>query len=117
MDMDLVFNLMMIGQEFWIDKDNFHGTGKLIRKNVYGIKYNCEFDIGDGKKITAMCTEIVAISDEELSAYKIAQKELGISTLTTQNRDCLDFHDLSVWSIKEALMMAYRRGYDACSEL
>ena len=40
----------------------------------------------------------------------IAQKKLGIATLETQNSDRLDFHELSVASIKDALETAFRAG-------
>lgn len=33
---------------------------------------------------------------------KIAQKILNIKTLKTQNSDTLDFHNISVWDLKEA---------------
>jgi len=41
---------------------------------------------------------------------EIAKKELGLLTLDTRNSDALDFHDLSVWSIKAALEKAYEAG-------
>jgi len=41
---------------------------------------------------------------------KIAQKVLNIKTLKTQNSDELDFHDISVWELKEALEEAYKMG-------
>ena len=40
----------------------------------------------------------------------IAQKNLGIVTLETQNSDSLDFHDVAVWQIKEALKDAFVAG-------
>ena len=40
----------------------------------------------------------------------IALKYLDIVTLETQNSDRLDFHELSVWEIKEALKAAYNAG-------
>ena len=40
----------------------------------------------------------------------IAQKKLGIATLETQNSDRLDFHELSVASIKDALETAFKAG-------
>lgn len=40
---------------------------------------------------------------------KIAQQELGI-TLETQHSDDLDFHDISVWKLRDALKMAYAAG-------
>jgi len=43
----------------------------------------------------------------------IAQKHLDIETLDTRKSDSLDFHDLAVWSIKEALEAAYRAGQES----
>jgi hypothetical protein len=43
-------------------------------------------------------------------AERIAKKFLGIETLTTQNNDGSDFHEISVWSLKEALIAAYKQG-------
>ena len=40
----------------------------------------------------------------------IAKKVLKIGSLVTQNSDDLDFHDVSVWAIKEALIKAYHLG-------
>jgi hypothetical protein len=40
----------------------------------------------------------------------IAAKELNIETLETRGRDSLDFHDVSVWGIAEALCQAYKAG-------
>lgn len=40
----------------------------------------------------------------------IARTELGIDTLATRNSDRLDFHDVAVWSIREALSTAYDAG-------
>lgn len=41
---------------------------------------------------------------------RIAREALGLETLVARNMDSLDFHDLSVWSIKEALERAYEAG-------
>jgi hypothetical protein len=40
----------------------------------------------------------------------IAAKELNIPTLETRGRDRLDFHEVSVWSVAEALCTAYKVG-------
>lgn len=40
----------------------------------------------------------------------IAKKHLNIATLKTRNSDSLDFHDVAVWPIKEALREAYEAG-------
>lgn len=41
---------------------------------------------------------------------QIAAEHLGIETLETRHRDGLDFHDLPVWAIAEALQAAYEAG-------
>ena len=43
---------------------------------------------------------------------QIALKCLGIITLKTRNCDGLDFHDVAVWKLAEALEAAYKAGYD-----
>jgi hypothetical protein len=40
----------------------------------------------------------------------IAEKNLGIETLETRKMDDLDFHEVSVWSLKEALRDAFLAG-------
>lgn len=40
----------------------------------------------------------------------IANRILKISTLETQKSDHLDFHDVAVWRLKEALLAAYNLG-------
>jgi hypothetical protein len=40
----------------------------------------------------------------------IAKKYLYIDTLETRNSDSLDFHDVSVWAVKEALQAAFNAG-------
>ena len=44
---------------------------------------------------------------------EIANDCLGIETLRTQSNDSLDFHEVSVWSLKAALEAAYRLGRDS----
>ena len=41
---------------------------------------------------------------------RIAQEELLIETLETRFSDRLDFHDLAVWQLREALKAAYEAG-------
>lgn len=41
---------------------------------------------------------------------KIASNILRLDTLETRHSDTLDFHDLAVWSIREALIAAYNAG-------
>jgi len=41
---------------------------------------------------------------------QIAANHLHISTLETRKSDSLDFYDLGVWSIRDALEAAYQAG-------
>ena len=43
----------------------------------------------------------------------VAQKKLGIATLRSRGSDRLDFYDLNVNCIREALELAYKKGMDA----
>ena len=43
----------------------------------------------------------------------IARRHLRIDTLETRKSDSLDFHDISVWSVRTALFVAYDAGYKA----
>lgn len=52
--------------------------------------------------------------DELLAA--VAKKHLDIDTLETRNSDRLDFHDVAVWSVRDALLAAYRAGLAAAKE-
>jgi len=42
---------------------------------------------------------------------EIAQRQLGLATLETRNRDSLDFHEHAVWSIEAALTDAFIAGW------
>lgn len=44
---------------------------------------------------------------------KIAKKILYIETLEERKSDDLDFHEVSVWGLEEALIEAYKEGYKA----
>ena len=44
---------------------------------------------------------------------EIAKKHLDLETLETRNSDSLDFHDVAVWSLKDALQEAYEAGLNA----
>lgn len=46
----------------------------------------------------------------EALAAQIARDDLGIETLEVRKRDHLDFHEVSVTSLKEALVAAYLMG-------
>lgn len=41
---------------------------------------------------------------------QIARNQLGVETLETRNSDSLDFHDVGVASLRDALMIAYLAG-------
>jgi hypothetical protein len=41
---------------------------------------------------------------------QIAKQHLGIETLVARNSDNLDFHDVAVWSLQDALRAAYEAG-------
>jgi hypothetical protein len=44
---------------------------------------------------------------------RIAREQLGIDTLEPRHSDGLDFHDLSVWQLRDALEAAYEAGREA----
>jgi hypothetical protein len=46
----------------------------------------------------------------ETLVEEIAKKHLGIETLEERKSDSLDFHELSVWQIRAALLEAYEAG-------
>ncbi len=56
------------------------------------------------------------ISEMKLNRYvmikfnNIAKSKLNINTLLTQHSDDLDFHNISVWQMREALLEAYKLG-------
>ena len=42
----------------------------------------------------------------------IAQNKLGIETLETRRSDSLDFHDVAVWCVRDALEAAFNAGVE-----
>jgi hypothetical protein len=42
----------------------------------------------------------------------IAQKHLFIETLETRHSDRLDFHDVAVWCVRDALEAAFKAGVE-----
>lgn len=44
---------------------------------------------------------------------RIAREALGLETLEARKMDSLDFHELAVWTIKDALERAYEAGRKA----
>ncbi|CAM4541726.1 DUF6900 domain-containing protein [Myxococcus xanthus] len=51
----------------------------------------------------------------EATLERIASEALNIETLKTRNSDSLDFHDVAVWRLREALEAAYQAGLSAAS--
>jgi hypothetical protein len=51
-----------------------------------------------------------AAKDLDQQLQQIALDHLFIETLETRNSDRLDFHEVSVWGVKSALMAAYEAG-------
>lgn len=51
--------------------------------------------------------------DVEKTIESIAQKCLSIETLETRNSDSLDFHDVSAWQLRNALLCAFEAGRQA----
>ena len=49
--------------------------------------------------------------DQQLQT--IATDHLFIETLETQHSDRLDFHDVSVWTVKAALQAAFEAGHQS----
>lgn len=51
----------------------------------------------------------------ERAVAEIARRVLRLETLDTRNSDALDFHELAVWSICDALLAAYHAGVSAAT--
>ena len=49
----------------------------------------------------------------EQQLQQIALDHLFIETLETRHSDRMDFHEVSVWGVKSALMAAYEAGRQA----
>ncbi len=47
---------------------------------------------------------------------QIALDHLFIETLETRHSDRMDFHEVSVWGVKSALMAAYEAGQQAAKQ-
>ncbi|MFX3544396.1 DUF6900 domain-containing protein [Ralstonia mannitolilytica] len=48
---------------------------------------------------------------------QIAQRHLRIETLQTRHSDSLDFHDVGVWCLRDALEAAFNAGLQAAEEV
>ena len=46
----------------------------------------------------------------------IAREVLHVETFEARKMDGLDFHDLAVWSVREALERAYAAGFEAATK-
>ena len=57
-----------------------------------------------------------AEKDIDRQLQQIALDHLFIDTLETRNSDRLDFHEVSVWAVKSALMAAYEAGRQAARQ-
>ncbi len=57
-----------------------------------------------------------AEKDIDRQLQEIALDHLFIDTLETRNSDRLDFHEVSVWAVKSALMAAYQAGRQAARQ-
>jgi hypothetical protein len=60
-----------------------------------------------------MKTKPTANTKVQPYAAKIAREILNLETLETRRMDSLDFHELAVWEIREALEAAYNAGRQA----
>ena len=63
--------------------------------------------------VTSMKTTKTATAKVQPYAAKIAREILDLQTLETRRMDSLDFHELAVWEIREALEAAYNAGRQA----
>lgn len=52
----------------------------------------------------------------ETLLQQIALDHLFIEALETRNSDRMDFHEVSVWGVKSALMAAYEAGRQAAKQ-
>ncbi|MBU2763801.1 DUF6900 domain-containing protein [Acidithiobacillus caldus] len=57
-----------------------------------------------------------AEKDIDRQLQQIALDHLFIDTLETRNSDRLDFHEVSVWAVKSALVAAYQAGRQAARQ-
>ena len=61
------------------------------------------------------CTTDPAATPDAL-ILEIAQRRFFVETLETRNSDRLDFHDVAVWALRDALAEAYEAGRRAASQ-
>ncbi|SUZ33858.1 hypothetical protein ROE7235_03633 [Roseibaca ekhonensis] len=87
-----------------------HGLDKIVVD-----QFLAEARSGDYAHLLETCQRWFACDQApspDATLEDIAMQHLDIETLETQNSDRLDFHDVSVWSIKAALTESYERGYE-----
>jgi hypothetical protein len=54
------------------------------------------------------------VDSEKLALFtQIAKTHFFMETLETRHSDSLDFKEVAVWSVKNALQAAFQAGYDA----
>ena len=75
---------------------------KITNKNKSKFNHLCKECFEEFEKLESK------ILDKKLE--QIAKECLNIETLKTRHSDSLDFYDVSVWSVKEALKVAYKLG-------
>ena len=54
----------------------------------------------------------LAAYEAEQKLFVIAKESLGVKRFEVKNSDSLDFYNVSIWNIKEALIRAYLVGLD-----
>lgn len=67
---------------------------------------------GTGLVATNPTDNTVKKPDQSIDALfeSIARQHLRIETLETRKSDSLDFHEVAVWGVKDALLAAYEAG-------
>jgi len=55
------------------------------------------------------------MKNKSATIEEIAREIIGLETLETRHSDSLDFHDMAVWTIREALEAAYNAGRQAAT--
>jgi hypothetical protein len=65
-------------------------------------------------KETTMTKQAAQTLDQQMQ--QIALDHLFIETLETRNSDRMDFHEVSVWGVRSALMAAYEAGRQAAKQ-
>ena len=65
-------------------------------------------------KGTTMTKQAAQTLDQQMQ--QIALDHLFIETLETRHSDRMDFHEVSVWGVKSALMAAYEAGRQAAKQ-